>query len=171
MTVPSWIPIQLGGISDAVPMTAVLGVGAAALVWGSRLAIRKRREARTPGTRDAATALRTDGEGIATARSTGSGAPDVALRVPLPFSGRPNRPVSHAEIYAVELGIVGGAMLAWVASLAVVDPLVGTLFGAAMGAISVWRVRSMASETVGRATLPWLGATVLGTAIGVIAFF
>lgn len=170
MSVPPTVPIQFGA-GNVVPTTALLGVGAAALVWGVRLAIRRRREHRRPENDEGPVALRTDGDGIGTARSAGSGTPDVALRIPVPLPGRTSWPVSHAELHAVELGFVGGALLAWFASLVVVDPIVGTLVGAAMGAFGIRRVRSMAAETVRQATLHCLGATVLGTAIGVVAFF
>jgi hypothetical protein len=162
-----------------VPTTVLLGVGAAAAVWGLRFLIRKRRERAAGSSRGGARGLRSNGRGIkadagsgtAVVQQTGSAAPDVAVRIPVPIGDRQPIAVRHAELYAVELGLVGGGMLAWLASLAVVDPLVGALFGAVMGAVSFWRVRTMAATTVTRATGPWLAATILGAAVGVVLFF
>lgn len=185
------LQVVLAATIGPVPTTVLLGVGAAAAVWGLRFLIRKRRERAAGGRRSGARGLRSDGVGTAggTATTSGSGtaggggadaavvqragsaAPDVALRIPVPFGGRSPIAVRHAELYAVELGLVGGGLLAWLASLAVVDPLVGTLLGAVMGAVSFWRVRTMAATTVARATGPWLAATILGAAVGVVLFF
>lgn len=163
-------PLAMEALTGSVPRTVLIGIASAAFVWGARLAIRRRRSRGTRSEAAGARPLEGDGTGGVRAHTNGSGATPIAFRIPVP-AGRPARPVSHAELYAVELGAVGGALLAWVASLAVVEPLVGSLFGAAIGAVSVWRVRGLAATTVGAATIPWLCATVLGAAVGVVAFF
>jgi len=171
LTIGSAPTIVLAATIGPVPTTVVLGVGSAALVWGLRYLIRMRRRRPEEGS-GGARGLRPDGAGTgpAIARREGSAAPDVAVRIPLP-GDRPPRDVRHAELYAVELGLVGGGTLAWLASLAIVDPLVGSAFGAVLGAVSFWRVRTMAASTVARATGPWLGATIVGAALGVLLFF
>lgn len=156
-----------------VPGTVLLGVGSAAAVWGLRYAIRRRREAGEGGSADGPRSLEPAGagSGIAIASRRGSAAPSVALRIPTPFADRDPVVLDHAELYAVEVGLVGGGLVAWFASLAVVDPLVGTLLGAGMGAASFWRVRTRAAPTIRQATAPWIAATVVGALIGVLLFF
>jgi len=155
---------------DTVTSTALLGLAVAASVWLVRLLVRRRRGATDPGVRDARR-LEEPAEGVAIAAGHGSAPADVAFEFPRPRAGRPTRPVRHAELYAVELGLVAGGLVAWLASVASVDPLVGGLLGSAMGAFGLWRVRSMALETIERETGLWLAATGVGLLAGWLCFF
>lgn len=156
---------------DSVPGTALLGLGVAGAVWGLRFAIRRRRDrARRTGTSGARPlAAEEEDDGPAVAAGSGSAPPDVAVVLPSirPGSGTP---VRHTQVYAAEFGAVAGGLLAWLASLASVDPLVAGLVGSAVGAASFWRVRSMALATARQEVSVWLGAVLVGSAIGWLVF-
>lgn len=149
--------------------TAVFGLAVAVGVWLVRFLVRRRRGRENPGVPEAR-ALEPSNDAIALAASRGSAAADVAFSLPYPRSGASPRQIRHAELYAVELGLVAGGLVAWLASLASVDPLVGGLVGATMGGLGLWRVRSMAVETARQETALWLVATGVGLVGGWLLF-
>lgn len=163
--------LQVGSVPglETVTGTALLGVAVAVAVWLLRLVIRRRR-GRTGAAVPDARGLDPGDEDLAVAATRGSAAADVAVAIPLPGTQRDAWPIRHAELYAVELGLVAGGLVAWLASLATVDPLVGGVVGSAMGALSLWRVRSMALETARQESGLWLVATAVGLAGGWLLF-